>query len=150
MKTFSGIAILALGAMLGLSACGGGATTSTDGGASDAGGSADLTVKTLDTFSYDPNAWTVSAGQEVNLTLDNAEGLLEHSFVVLNEGLTRDDALTITPDGQAEMKYYSLVVPIGGTESGTFTAPATPGEYVVVCAVAGHAAGGMMGTLTVQ
>jgi uncharacterized cupredoxin-like copper-binding protein len=38
----------------------------------------------------------------------------------------------------------------GETSSGTFTAPAEPGTYVVACLVAGHVAGGMLGTLTVQ
>jgi uncharacterized cupredoxin-like copper-binding protein len=151
MKNSTGLMALALMAAIGLAGCSSGATPAAGGtGGDGATGGTELTVKTLDTFAYDPNAWTVPASQDVSLTLDNSAGALEHSFIILNEGVTAADAVNITPDGDADKKYYSLVVPMGSTESGTFTAPATPGDYVVVCAVAGHAAGGMLGTLTVQ
>ena len=151
-KRLFGLTALAVIVTVGLAACGGGAAPADTGteGEGGAAGSADFTVLTHDTFKYEPNTWTAAAGATVNLTLDNSGQALEHSFVLLNEGVTEADAVSITPDGDADKKYFSLVVPIGETASGTFTAPATAGDYVVVCTVAGHAAGGMLGTFTVQ
>jgi uncharacterized cupredoxin-like copper-binding protein len=136
---------------LSAAACGGGATDggATDGGAADSGPAA-VIVKTLDTFAFDPVDVTVTAGQEVSLSLDNSGQALDHSYVVMNAGVTDADALVMTPDGEADKKFYSLTVLPGEMASGTFTAPADPGTYVVACLVAGHAAGGMIGTLVVQ
>ena len=107
------------------------------------------TTKTLDTFVFEPNAWETTAGAETTLELDNSAGTQEHTWVLLNAGVTRDDALTIT-EADTDKITFNMKVPAGQTASETFTAPATPGEYVVVCDVAGHAAGGMIGTLTVK
>jgi uncharacterized cupredoxin-like copper-binding protein len=45
--------------------------------------------------------------------------------------------------------YKSVEVPPGHSQSFTFTAPAEPGEYQVVCGIAGHIESGMTATLTV-
>jgi uncharacterized cupredoxin-like copper-binding protein len=145
-RTFGLTAMLALA--LAIAACGPGG----DSGGSTAGGdtAASVTVTTHDTFAFDPKDVSVSAGQTVNLTLDNAGQALEHSYVVMNAGVTDADTLAMTPDGDADKKFFSLTVAPGETASGTFVAPADPGTYVVACLVAGHAAGGMIGTLTVN
>ena len=38
----------------------------------------------------------------------------------------------------------------GTTKTGSFTAPSEPGEYEIVCGLAGHIESGMVGKLTVK
>jgi plastocyanin len=121
-------------------------TASTDGGAA----ATDLSVKTMDTFAFDPPTVSAAAGSTVNLTLDNTGQALEHTWVLLPMTATMEDALALADPPPADAILYELRVPAGETASGTFTAPSEAGAYIVVCAVAGHAAGGMTGTLTVQ
>jgi plastocyanin len=147
---------LALAAITGLAmaACSSSTPAATDGGAADggaAGGDAGAwTVRTLDTFAFEPNAWTATAGQTIELTLDNTGQALEHTWVLTAMGTTMEDAVTLPDTEPDARKVFEARVPAGEMSTTSFTAPAEPGEYVVVCAVAGHAAGGMVGTLTVQ
>jgi uncharacterized cupredoxin-like copper-binding protein len=147
-------------------ACGGGQpaapsgdTTATEGaaGGETAGGAAPsgetaVTVKTLDTLmnGFDPADVTASAGQTVNLTLDNSGQALEHSWVLLSADETKESAVTIQQTGDEDRKQFELQVQPGATASGSFQAPSEPGTYVVVCHIPGHAAAGMLGTLTVE
>lgn len=159
------LALTLLAGSMSLAACGGSTQapsgtegeTSTEPGSTGGeessaamGGPMDLgTTKTLDTFVFDPSAWETTAGAETTIALDNSTSTQEHSWVLLKEGVTRDDALTIMPD-DTENTLFDLVAQPGQMASGSFTAPSAPGEYVVACTVAGHAAGGMVGTLTVK
>jgi uncharacterized cupredoxin-like copper-binding protein len=83
-----------------------------------------------------PPTWEVSAGSEVALSLDN-QGALEHDWAIVKAGET-----VPTPFMLAESKEILLfeagAVAAGSTHEATFTAPAEPGEYVVICTVAGH------------
>jgi plastocyanin len=98
-------------------------------------------------FHYEPQTWTVPAGAEVTLTLTN-NGSVEHEWLLLGAGIT------ITPPfDEAAVSDNILVdqdVDAGATATVVFTAPATPGEYEVVCGIAGHIEAGMTGTLIVQ
>ncbi len=149
MKRLFGLTALMLIVALGAAACGD-KSGGTEGTAP--GGPAAITVKTTDTFLYDPMNVDVNAGQEVILTLDNtgAANALEHSYVVMNLGVASTDVLSMTPDGEADKKFFTLTVPPAEMATGNFTAPAAPGTYTVACLVAGHSAGGMIGTLTVK
>jgi uncharacterized cupredoxin-like copper-binding protein len=153
--------MLATSLMVGmtLTACGNGADTTEPGGEptamEDAGNGAStgaeaLQAKTLDTFVFEPNAWSTTAGSTATLTLDNTGQALEHTWVLLPQTATMDEAIALADPPPADAILYELRVPAGETASGTFTAPAEAGSYIVVCAVAGHAAGGMTGTLTVN
>jgi uncharacterized cupredoxin-like copper-binding protein len=158
------MALLMAGGMT-VAACGGGQSQPTTGGTTAEapaavatpvtestgaeGAAVTLTAKTLDTFVYEPNTWTANAGGETTISLDNSAGTQEHSWVVLNKGVTKDEAATIT-DADTGKILFNQKVPAGQTASGTFTAPAEAGDYVVVCTIPGHAAGGMVGTLTVK
>jgi uncharacterized cupredoxin-like copper-binding protein len=138
------------GALMTACSSGGAATEAppADGGG-DAGAGA-WTVLTKDTFAFEPNTWTATAGQTVDLTLDNSGQALEHTWVLTALGTTEADAVTI-PDTEADpRKVFEARVPAGETATSSFTAPMEAGEYLVICAVAGHTAGGMIGTLTVQ
>jgi uncharacterized cupredoxin-like copper-binding protein len=139
-----------------LSACGGGDEASeggTEGGTAmtggDTGGAAAITVKTSDGFKFDPADVSANAGQEVDLTLDNTGQTLEHTWVLLKADVTKDQAITVQDQGDEDKKLQEFRVQPGATNDVSFTAPEEPGTYIVVCAVAGHAAGGMVGSFTV-
>ena len=135
-----------------ISACNGDTTTDTGDGAvtdGDMAGTSDVTVMTLDAFAFEPATLSAAAGQEVNLTLDNTGQALEHTWVLLTQDETPETALTVLDVGEDERKLFEMRVQPGETASSTFTAPETSGAYVVVCAVAGHAVGGMVGTLNI-
>lgn len=102
-----------------------------------------ITITGDDAFVYDPNQFSVATGTEVELTFQNIGGL-DHNWMLVTEDT---DVLTVTEtDAYAGINAGMLT---GGTEKVfTFTAPA-PGTYKYVCTVAGHAAGGMVGTLTI-
>jgi uncharacterized cupredoxin-like copper-binding protein len=132
MKKFTILTIVLAAMALLLAACGG-----------DSGPVA-LSFEGNDTFQFTPASATVSAGDEVEVTLTNA-GALEHSFAVVATGV---DLNTVT-DAEAINSSATSVVAPGETGTVTFTAPAA-GTYQFVCTVAGHAAAGMVGTFTVN
>ena len=109
------------------------------GGGGSSGGASIST--TMTDFHFEPTSWTVPAGQEVKLTLKN-EGAVEHDWVLVS---TPVDAAT-TADAQV---LFEAKAGPGETKDFTFTAPATPGEYQVICNIAGHLEAGMEGKLVV-
>ena len=132
MKKFS-ILTIALAAMaLLLAACGG-----------DSGPVA-LNFEGNDTFQFTPASASVDAGAQVEVTLTNV-GALEHSWVLVSEGT---DVATASDADAINNSATGTVAP-GGTGSVTFTAPEA-GTYQFICTIAGHAAAGMVGTLTVN
>jgi uncharacterized cupredoxin-like copper-binding protein len=168
----TGLAALSLAATLALSACGSspqapaptttapeagtsgeaaGTTATEAGGAAPAGAASTVETKTLDTFQFEPKAWTVSAGGDVTVELDNSTSTLEHSWVLMTKDSTLADAQALlnTATDKSQILFEMNVAP-GQTASDSFTAPAEAGEYIVACHIPGHAAGGMIGTLTVQ
>lgn len=84
-----------------------------------------------------PPVWTVSAGAEVSVTLNNL-GSLEHNWAVVAMG----QEVPVPYTGGAEnsdLFYWSAdLVPPGESKTYTFTAPTESGEYLVICTVAGH------------
>ena len=111
-----------------------------------AGGSAAIAIEVtgLDSFAFEPDPVTVPAGAEISVTFNNT-GSLQHSWVVVANDVdpilaTLDDALNGASSGD---------VAGGDSSTFTFTSPADPGNYKIVCTIPGHAAGGMIGTLTV-
>jgi plastocyanin len=106
------------------------------------GGSAGNTISTTATdFHFEPSTWTVKAGEQVTLEITN-DGAVEHDWVLLGS------MITAPADGEKDVIFETEVAP-GQTESVTFTAPATPGEYQVICEIAGHLEAGMEGKLVV-
>ncbi len=115
---------LGLVLLLGVVACSGG------GGGS--GGSGGQTISTTMTeFKFDPNTWTVKAGQPVTINAKNS-GTVTHDWVVKGQESTT-----------------KLEVQAGQSGSKTFTI-SSPGTYQVDCSQPGHETSGMTGTLTVQ
>lgn len=131
-------ALLIVFALLGifvLAACGGSATPAP----------ANLSVD-MKEFSFTPSNYSVPAGGDVNLTLTNS-GALEHDWVVMNLGTQASGPFDENDEANV---YYEQELPGGQSGTFTFTAPQEPGEYQVVCGVAGHLEAGMVGTLTVE
>lgn len=102
-----------------------------------------ITITGDDAFVYNPASFSVETGAEVSLTFKNIGGL-DHNWIVVTEDT---DVLTVT-DASAYAGINAGMTTGGSEKTFTFTAP-EPGTYKYVCTVAGHAAGGMVGTLTV-
>lgn len=133
MKKFTILMIVMAAMALLLAACGGG----------DSGPVA-LSFEGSDDFQFTPSSASVSAGDEVEVTLNNV-GALEHSWTLVSADA---DVATVT-DADAIDGATTGTVAAGETGTVTFTAPEA-GTYQFVCTVPGHAAAGMVGTLTVN
>ena len=116
-----------------LTSCGGGGPTTT------------INV-TLTDFQFTPNQFTIPTGQEITLNVVNT-GAVVHNFVIMKLGTTAGP--TFEDDDDANVYWQERDIPPGGDISATFTAPAEPGEYQVVCRTEGHIASGMVGKLIV-
>ena len=107
---------------------------------------ATLNVTATDT-GYDSTTYTVPAGAEVTLNLNNT-GAIEHEFAILKLG----EHVT-PPFGEKDedkILWELDGVQPGTTKSDTFTAPTEPGEYDVICGIPGHIELGMVATLIVK
>ena len=120
---------------LGLAACGGPQAV-------------DRTV-TLREFEFDPATITVPAGADVNLTLIN-DGTVEHEFVVIDQGVEMTAPVDEDALDASNNVYWEQELQPGTQETYDFPAPDEPGEYQVICAIAGHLEAGMEATLVVQ
>lgn len=124
---------------LSLAACGG------DG--EEAGG----LQATATEYAFAPSSWTVEAGSEASITVDN-EGAATHEWTVLADGRTIDSEDELPEDEDvllSEWVHTEVEVEPGESETLEFTAPEA-GTYQVVCAIPGHFDQGMEGTLTVE
>ncbi len=135
MKKFTVLFGMVIILSLILTACGG------SGGS--AGGASIKT--TMTDFKFDPAQWTVPAGKQITLDLTN-NGSVEHSWVLMSKPIAGP---SFTDADKANV-LFSKTVAAGGSETATFTAPATAGEYQVLCDIAGHYEAGMVGKLIVQ
>lgn len=96
-------------------------------------------------FAFSPAIYTVVGGSEVTLTLTNRAAVV-HNWVMLLPG----SQVTSPFDEDDEPRVlWRGRVPAGETETFTFTAPGSPGEYPIVCTEPGHYEAGMVGRLTV-
>lgn len=129
-----------------LAACGGSEPTPTPAPAAPAGVAASASA--LDVVMHDiyfgdtpnnledPPKWTVNAGQEFTVNLDN-QGGLEHNWTVLKPGV--EPPMPFLTDQHGDLVLLtSSVVPPGQKVTETLTAPTEPGEYIVICTIAGH------------
>jgi len=153
--------------MVGLAACGGNGADAPD--TADTADTFDpdtptteLTINTVDDqILYEDDRFTVPAGEEISLTLDNTgttSPAMVHNVVILN---TMDDevinrvgqaaleagAPNYIPEDDAILAHTDMADP-GETVSMTFTAPSEPGEYRFICTYPGHY-GVMQGTMVV-
>lgn len=96
-------------------------------------------------FQFQPSQFTVPAGQEISFRSAN-NGSVVHNFVVMKLGTVAGDMFD---EEDAPNVYWDVELVPGGTTETTFTAPAEPGEYQIVCSTQGHIASGMTGMLIV-
>lgn len=108
------------------------------------GPSTNLKVEMTD-FAFNPNHFTVPAGEEITVNIAH-HGIVVHEFIIMKPGTNAGEHFD---EEDMPNVYKSVEVPPGHSQSFTFTAPAEPGEYQVVCGIAGHIESGMTATLTV-
>ena len=110
------------------------------------GGGASTTINvTMTDFQFQPNQFTVPAGQEISFNSTN-NGAVIHNFVVMKLGTNAGDMFD---EEDIPNVFWEVEVLPGGSADTTFTAPTEPGEYQVVCRTEGHIASGMVAKLTV-
>ncbi len=111
------------------------------------GSSAPTTMSvSMEDIKFTPTEWTVAAGKEITAELAN-KGQLQHEIVIFKKG----EQVTLPFDDDDEPKiYWEAEVDAGQSKTEKFTAPAEPGEYQVVCGIAGHVEAGMIGKLIVK
>lgn len=112
----------------------------------DGGGEASTSIEaTASDFQFEPDAWTVPAGEEFTIDFTN-DGSVEHEWAVIVDGEDLD-----SEDDFAEEKVLFEVeaVPAGESTTEAFTVDEA-GTYQVICAIPSHFDSGMEGTLTVE
>jgi uncharacterized cupredoxin-like copper-binding protein len=114
--------------MLAVAACGGD-DDGDDGNGNGNGGNGGSTTIETPGMSYDPDSFTISAGEDHEVTIDNTDGQL-HTFTI--------DELDV-----------DVEVAGGESETTTLNVP-DAGEYTFYCTVPGHREAGQEGTLTVE
>ena len=129
MHRASCVTALAALAALPLAACGGDDDEPTPSASTDepAPSGDAIVIDALDSLSFDPDTATAAAGT-IEFELVN-DGSLPHTLVIEDH---EDD----------------LRLSVGDTDAGSIELEA--GEYAYYCDVAGHRAGGMEGTLSVE
>jgi plastocyanin len=114
-----------------------------DGDGGDGGeASTDISSSGTD-FAFDPDGWTVPAGEEITIDFTN-DGNVEHEWALMNEEISSEDEF------EEDLVLFEVeAIPAGESASGTFTVD-DPGTYQVICAIEGHFEAGMEGTLTAE
>jgi uncharacterized cupredoxin-like copper-binding protein len=131
MKKFSLLLVLVMGLSLALTACSSGPTINV----------------TLTDFAFSPTTFSVPAGASVTLHAKN-NGSVEHEFAIMKKGTSVTPPFGDKDEGNI---YWELdEIQPGTTKSETFTAPSEPGDYEIICGLAGHIENGMVATLTVK
>lgn len=125
------VCAMALMALL-LAGCGGGPSTSVHVNMTD--------------FQFTPSTYTVPAGQPISIQLTN-NGAATHSFIIMKAGSHVQGHFT--DSDKANVYWQEPAVAPGQSVNATFTAPAEPGEYQVVCGQPAHFESGMVATLVV-
>jgi plastocyanin len=101
---------------------------------------------TMTDFQFVPNSFTIPAGKEITLNTHN-NGAVVHNFVIMNLGTSAGEAFDT--EDEANVYWQQTDIQPNSSTNSTFTAPAEPGEYQIVCRTAGHIASGMVGKLVV-
>jgi uncharacterized cupredoxin-like copper-binding protein len=82
-----------------------------------------------------PPEWTVPAGAEVTVNMQNM-GALEHDFAVVQMGA--ELPVPFLEENRDLLIFEAGKLAGGQNGTATFTAPTEPGIYTVICSIAGH------------
>lgn len=102
-----------------------------------------LQVEGLDTLQFTPDRASIPAESAVELTFKNV-GNLDHNFIIAEKEI---DPFKLS-EADALAGINTGIVPGGEKTTISFKTPPA-GTYTFVCVVPGHAAAGMVGTLTI-
>jgi plastocyanin len=103
---------------------------------------------TMTEFAFAPNTLTVPAGQEITIRVTN-NGAVAHDLVIMKLGQELSSRDHAGPEARANAYWEQEQVAAGTTMESKFVSPAEPGEYQIICGVAGHLEAGMVGKLVV-
>jgi uncharacterized cupredoxin-like copper-binding protein len=110
------------------------------------GGGVSKSIKvTMTDFQFNPDRFTIPAGQEITLSATN-NGAITHDFIIIKQGADVGDTYDVEDEDKI---YWKAEVAAGQNVSAVFTAPVEPGEYQIVCGIPGHYVAGMVATLVV-
>jgi uncharacterized cupredoxin-like copper-binding protein len=100
---------------------------------------------TMTDFAFNPNEFTVPAGEDITLNVTH-NGTVEHSFIVMKYGT---DAGDMFDEDDKTNVFWEVDLQPGESETVYFRAPDQPGTYQIICGMAGHLQSGMVGKLIV-
>jgi uncharacterized cupredoxin-like copper-binding protein len=101
---------------------------------------------TMTDFAFLPNTFIVPAGEQISFSATN-NGAVTHSFIIMKSGV---QVMSHFTDKDKPNIYWEVeqIAP-GQSVRGMFTSPYDPGQYQIICGVAGHFEAGMVAKLTV-
>lgn len=112
----------------------------------DGGGEASTSIEaTASDFQFDPDSWTVPAGEEFTIDFTN-DGSVEHEWAVIKEG---EDLGSEDDFAEEKVLFEVEAVPAGESTTQEFAVDGA-GTYQVICAIPSHFDAGMEGSLTVE
>lgn len=112
----------------------------------DEGGGASTSIEaTASDFEFDPDSWTVPAGEEFTIDFTN-DGGVEHEWAVMKLG---DDIDAEADFAEEKVLFEVEAIPAGESTTQQFTVDEA-GSYQVICAIETHFDAGMEGSLTVE
>lgn len=100
---------------------------------------------TASDFQFEPDSWTVPAGEEFTIHFEN-DGANDHEWAVINLG---QDLESEADFEEAKVLLEVEAISSGESADERFTIDES-GTYQVICALDGHFDAGMEGSLTVD
>lgn len=97
-------------------------------------------------FKYDQTKWVVPKNASISIQLEN-KGTVEHEWVVLKKG--QQISLPFSDDDEDKI-FWEIEAEPNEAKTETFTSPAEPGMYEIVCGIPAHIEQGMKASLEVK
>ncbi len=113
--------------------------------ASTTGGASTTIDATASEFQFEPNSWTVAAGEPFTIQFENV-GSVEHEWAVIRLGEDLESEADFTEEG---ILFEVEALPAGESTTQEFTVDEA-GTYQVICGIETHFDAGMEGTLVVE
>jgi uncharacterized cupredoxin-like copper-binding protein len=101
---------------------------------------------TITDFTFTPNTFTVPAGEPISFSASN-NGAVLHDFIIMKLGYEVKEQFGDAD--RANIYWQKENIQPGDSVTDTFTAPGEPGEYQIICGIAGHFQAGMAAKLIV-